>query len=488
MLATSTINKLVLGSTLVLMTIFFLGAQFHIPSKVLAVSVAGVVALISTHFLLWNKKAFVLLLFAAIPFSVEFDLPGTGFTVSMPAEIMIAVLAAILLARMLFSGVLQKVLRHPLTIIILLDVLWLLVTTATSTDIGVSLKRVIVRGIFLVFGYFFMFHWFKDPKAILKPILLYTLGASVVVILIVWAHAQYGFSSQVAFAIPQPYFDEHTVYAACLTFLLPVLFLLVKRPEMVSKNPGSMVWILVVTGIISIGLLLSYSRAAWLSLLLGLGFWQLLKWKVKPVMYAALLGAVLVTAFVFQSVIYENIRANQAVSNDGNVANHVTSVTNVSTDASNLERINRWVCALRMFQQKPLTGFGPGTYQFEYARFQTSEYTTYISTTKGDRGNAHSEYLMYLSETGIFGLIIFLIMVIYTLYLGIRNNLRTEGYIRAINNALVVGLVTFFFHGIFNSFIDQDKMAMLVFSSMAAIAAIDTFHAKKKTKALETSS
>ena len=29
---------------------------------------------------------------------------------------------------------------------------------------------------------------------------------------------------------------------------------------------------------------------------------------------------------------------------------HVASVTNVSTDASNLERINRWKCALRCFR------------------------------------------------------------------------------------------------------------------------------------------
>lgn len=434
------------------------------------------------HFLLWYKKAFVLLLFAAIPFSVEFDLPGTGVAISMPAEIMIAIMAAILLIQMLFSGLFTKVLRHPLTILILLDTFWLFVTTTTSTDIGVSLKRVMIRCIFLVFGYFFMFHWFKNPKAILKPILLYTLGISCVVVLIVWAHAQYDFSSKVAFAIPQPYFDEHTVYAACLAFVLPVLLLLVKRPELVSRNPASIIWLVLITGVVFVGLLLSFSRAAWLSLVIGLGFWQLLKWKVKPSMYLAMLGGGLAMAFAFQSIIYDRVRTNQAVSNDGDVTNHVTSVTNVSTDASNLERINRWICALRMFQQKPLTGFGPGTYQFEYARFQTSEYATYISTTKGDRGNAHSEYLMYLSETGIFGLVIFLLLVAYTLYLGIRNNLRTGGYIRRINNALLVGLVTFFFHGIFNSFIDQDKMAMLVFSSMAAIAAIDAFHTKKDFK------
>ena len=46
------------------------------------------------------------------------------------------------------------------------------------------------------------------------------------------------------------------------------------------------------------------------------------------------------------------------------------SVTNLNTDVSNIERLNRWVSALRMFEERPFTGFGPGTYQFTYLPFQ----------------------------------------------------------------------------------------------------------------------
>ncbi|MCK7541556.1 MAG: hypothetical protein MZV63_67070 [Marinilabiliales bacterium] len=37
---------------------------------------------------------------------------------------------------------------------------------------------------------------------------------------------------------------------------------------------------------------------------------------------------------------------------------HLRSASNISTDQSNLERINRWKCALRMFAEKPLCGMG----------------------------------------------------------------------------------------------------------------------------------
>ena len=80
--------------------------------------------------------------------------------------------------------------------------------------------------------------------------------------------------------------------------------------------------------------------------------------------------------------------------------------TNISTDASNLERINRWQAAIRMYEDHPVLGFGPGTYQFEYAPYQMSQEKTAISTNAGDRGNAHSEYIGPLSEEGLPGMLL----------------------------------------------------------------------------------
>ena len=58
-----------------------------------------------------------------------------------------------------------------------------------------------------------------------------------------------------------------------------------------------------------------------------------------------------------------------------------------------------------MFVERPIAGWGPGTYQFEYAPFQTAELRTQISTNNADLGNAHSEYLGPLAEQGLFGFI-----------------------------------------------------------------------------------
>ena len=100
---------------------------------------------------------------------------------------------------------------------------------------------------------------------------------------------------------------------------------------------------------------------------------------------------------MFQNNLITTLSTNDQDSSD-NLVEHFSSLSNITTDASNMERINRWKCALKMFKEKPILGWGPSTYQFNYAPYQISSDKTIISTNFGDGGNAHSEYLGILSE------------------------------------------------------------------------------------------
>jgi len=150
-----------------------------------------------------------------------------------------------------------------------------------------------------------------------------------------------------------------------------------------------------------------------------------------------------------------------------NFGERLQSATNVTSDASNLERINRWSCAIEMFKERPLFGFGPGTYAFEYARFQEPENLTIISTNFGDMGNAHSEYLGPLSETGLIGLLTFLGVVGLLFYKGITLYISyplAHDSLRFLILMFVLSLVTYFVHGILNNYLDMDKAAVPVWS------------------------
>jgi O-antigen ligase len=96
------------------------------------------------------------------------------------------------------------------------------------------------------------------------------------------------------------------------------------------------------------------------------------KWKIKTRTIVLGILALAIVGLVIGGSLMESFARNKVKSHGGDVGQHFKSMTNISTDASNVERINRWKCAWRMFQDKPLMGFGPGTYQFYYGQFQVA--------------------------------------------------------------------------------------------------------------------
>jgi O-antigen ligase len=163
------------------------------------------------------------------------------------------------------------------------------------------------------------------------------------------------------------------------------------------------------------------------------------------------------------------------------------SAANVTTDASNLERINRWSCAIEMFKERPVFGFGPGTYAFEYARFQEPENLTIISTNFGDGGNAHSEYLGPMAEMGLPGLIVTLILIAAIFYKSITlyNKWPSEDReTKILILAMILSLVTYFVHGILNNYLDTDKACIPIFSMLAIFMVLENQLENKKRAAL----
>ena len=102
-----------------------------------------------------------------------------------------------------------------------------------------------------------------------------------------------------------------------------------------------------------------------------------------------------------------------------NLVENVPDVVINVVDASNLERLNRWASAFRMFEEHPVMGCGPGTYQFLYASYQRSYQLSTISTNSGNRGNAHSEYIGPLTEQGVPGALLVVCVFFATFVTGL---------------------------------------------------------------------
>lgn len=433
-------------------------------------------------FAIFAMDKLLLLIVFFVPFSVQLkDITSTNkLDMSLPTEPLIFGIMLIFFIKLALERSFdKKILKHPISIAIYIHLAWTLVTCFTSTMPGVSFKFFLSKLWFIIVFYFVATQLFKDKKKIDLYIWLYSIALLAIVYYSLTRLSSYGFFNQkAAHSMMRPFYNDHTSYAAILAMLLPVLvgFAISKRYNTVKK-----VIIGVFVGVFVLAIIFSYTRASWLSLVLALIFWILMRFKVKMrTIYTLVLiaGGVF---FVFQDSILEKMEKNRQDSST-NISEHIQSISNVSSDASNVERINRWNCAFRMFEQKPVFGWGPGTYMFKYAPFQKAEEKTIISTNAGDRGNAHSEYIGPLAESGVLGTVTFLIIIIVTLNTGVTKLYRNSksGEHRLLVISLILGLVTYYIHGALNNFLDTDKACALFWGFMAMIVAIDVYHERNK--------
>jgi O-antigen ligase len=315
---------------------------------------------------------------------------------------------------------------------------------------------------------------FTDPAKVLRFFLLYAAGMVIPVINGAIWHSQYNFSSRASYYMPQPFFIEHTLYGAVLAFLIPAVgYLAFTRFK--KKAPSWQRMALVLLFILLLAAeFLSFSRAAWLSLAVVPVFVMLTRAGVRLKYMVATLAIVTAGILLNLDPILKMIGRNESRSNRGSIREQMESVSNIQTDISNLERINRWKCALRMYADRPVTGFGPGSYQFVYYRYQFRKDMTRISTVHGEKGNAHSEYLGHMAETGLPGLILFLATLLIAVQSALRVVYRSvHSQWRTTALVVVLCLLTFYVHAIFNAFLETDEIGALYYASLAAIMALD---------------
>ncbi|MCH2198374.1 MAG: O-antigen ligase family protein [Flavobacteriales bacterium] len=416
---------------------------------------------------------------ACVPFSLnleQMDLGGIGFY--LPTEPLLAGVLIIFIFKLLSGkSIDRRIFLHPVSLFLYFYLAWMAITSLTSEMPVVSLKFLLVKMWFIAGFYFIMVHIFQNFGNIRKFYLTYLIPLIGVISYTVIRHAGYGFEKDPGHWVMEPFFKDHTSYGAVLAMFFPVAVAMLLSRKM---NPLLRAILLIFFGVLCIGIILSYTRAAWVSIAAAgaLMVFMLLRIKLRTlvVVFAALVSFV----WVAQDQLLISLERNKQDSSD-DLAEHVESISNVSSDASNLERLNRWNCALAMFEQRPVVGWGPGVYQFVYAPFQRSQDLTIISTNNADGGNAHSEYLGPLSEQGVLGManMVFLVLLISALAFRLAYT-NTSYELKLIIFSSFLGLITYFVHGVLNNYLDTDKASAPFWGFIAVLVAVDIFHNGKE--------
>jgi len=461
-----------------LLTAIFLVVNFYLvlEKDVYWLFLLPIALVILVYYLISLDKILLFITFLT-PFAVELRGMEGGLGVSLPTEpLMFGVLLLFVANLLLERNYDKKAANHPITYIIYASLFWMFFTSLTSEIPLVSFKYLLSRLWFVVPFYFVAVVMFKKTSNIKKFLLLYMGALSIIVIYTVFQHAKFGFEEDAGHWVMSPFYNDHTAYGAILAMFLPVGVGFLFYTDMTKK---ARILVFISLSILVLGIILSYSRAAWISVIVAIGIFVVILFRIKFYVLAVSFLLIVGTFFAFQNQILDKLSKNKQDSS-GNLTEHIQSISNISSDASNLERINRWHAALRLFEERPIVGWGPGTYQFVYSPFQSSQEKTIISTNLGDKGNAHSEYLGSLADMGIPGMFIVILLVIFVIITGLRVYKYGDQNVRYLGLMSLLGLITYFTHGLLNNFLDTDKLSVPFWGFIAILVALDNYHLNEK--------
>lgn len=475
----SVVDKLLANKGVVaalLFTALFAGVALHylFDENYLVLLVPAAMLLV-WFFMMYRDESLALMALGT-PFAVDYALIG-NMSLSMPVEPMMIVFTVVFLFQeLLMRSYDKRVLRHPVSILIMLSLVWMVFTSVVSLKPVESFKYTAVRLWFVIPFFYATAQSFQKVRHIRLFYWAYALSLSVVVVITTVKTMQRFGELQMLHHVMQPFYNDHTAYGCIIALMLPLA-------AYFALEPRTRLWKRIVavslTVLLLVGLGLSYCRAAWISVVGAIAVYLLVRLGVRMrwlVISAALLLGIF---FAFQDDIMYELGKNKQDSSF-TLADQVKSISNISTDASNLERLNRWSAAFRMWKDQPLTGIGPGAYQFIYGPYQRSDMMTIISTNDGDMGNAHSEYIGPLTEQGVPGALLMLAIFVATFVTGERVYRtavdRRKGHLALV---LAVSLFTYYVHGIMNNFLDTDKLSVPFWAFTAAIVAIDIVTEKK---------
>lgn len=427
----------------------------------------------------------LLLLVFVTPFSFTYVHEALGFAIDIPNEPVVVAVMALFFFKLVYERRYDlRLIRHPVSIILLLQLSWMLVTTVSSEIPLVSAKFFVSRLWFVVTFYFLALQLFKEQKQMHRYMWLFGTALFIIVLRITYVHYINGFERELGYWVVRPFFNDHTHYGAVLALVLPFFAVMVFNR---SYRPGIRRLSGLIVVFFLVGILFSYSRASWLSLMFAFAGFIILVFRIRMRWILAVCILLASSLYLFQNDIIMHLERNTQESS-GDFSEHLRSVSNITSDASNLERINRWRSAVRMYQERPLLGWGPGTYQFVYAPFQRAADYTIITTHFGDLGNAHSEYIGPLSESGMPGMLLVVALALSIILTGIRlwkHAADREQRLMALGISL--GFITYFAHSFLNNFLDTDKASVPFWGMTAILVAMDVYSSERKPSETEKS-
>jgi len=429
---------------------------------------------------IYKFKVLYMYMFFLLPFTVEIYLPN-GLGIDLPTEPLLILFTAIFLFIALVNTerISAKYIVHPISLLLIAHLFWIAFSTMYSTHFIVSIKFFIAKFWYLI-PFFVMPIWYVRNETTCLKIIQLLLVALFIACTYVWLHHGFnGFRFDAINKAVSPVFRNHVSYSFVLMFTLPLLWVYIRHKALTNFNKNLLKLFFV---FLLVSLYLSFTRAAYIGVMLGIVAYVIIKLKLLKY---ALIASVIIMISGALYVTHENKYVDFAPNFEKTVTHYkfdnLIEATAKGEDISTMERAYRWVAGYEMLTQKPWIGFGPGTFYFTYRAYTQTQFKTYVSHNP-DKSGIHNYYLMTLVEQGIVGLFIFVSFCLFTLWRGEEVYHRlSNSFLKDLVMAALLILIMAMAVLLINDMIEAIKFGSFFFISVAIILAVDIKTREKRT-------
>ncbi len=420
----------------------------------------------------WQLAYWVFLF--TIPASIQINFSNDTMAITLPDEplMWIFLLLSVLVVARNPTSLPKWWWEDKLTFIVVLQFIWTIVAVIFSKMMFFSFKFLLAKS-WLLACFFIMPIWiFREKKDFVKGFFVLLVPTLITIIVILIHHSMLHFSFDKVQKSMSGLYYNHVDYSTVISMFFPLL--LIAWP--LSKGKGFFVkFVLSIIILIFIaGIIFSYARAAVIGIgfavVIGLAIRMRLVNFIMPAFYGVI---ILLFCYMVPNNKYIEFRPDyNKTYMHKNFTDHLIA-TFRGKDMSSMERLYRWIAAVRMSNDRPITGYGPRAFYYYYKPYAVTAFQTYVSRNP-EHSTTHNYFLYMLVEQGWPAMLLYalLIVVIFAKAQKMYHRFQDRFY-RIVTIGLTMTLAVGFINNFFSELIETHKVAALFYIPLAMLIILD---------------
>lgn len=426
----------------------------------------------------FNWKTFYWFFLFCVPLSAPVFFLNNAISTTFPDEqfMWMFVVMAIILVAANYKIIPEWFLRSPLTLILILQFIWLIVAVCFSQDVLLSFKYMLAKSWFLVSYVLFPVFIFREKKDFITAFKVFIIPVTLHALVAFTWHYFLHFGFWESNKVVRPFYRNHVDYSTVLSMVFPLLLI---AYQLNKGNKRLRLLLLLIIIFFIPAIYVAAARAAMIGIVFSLVVAyavrrKLVQW-ILPLFFVFVSSIVI---FMVQDNKYIDYRPNYKYTFTPRTFGDAITASFRGTDMSSMERFYRWIASARMSMDHPMVGVGPNNFYTHYKRYAVTMFKTYVQRNE-EKSTTHNTFIFMLVEQGWPALILYAVLMMAVFVNGQRiYHQCRDPFFKKVTMGLVMTSAVGFVNNFFSELIETDKVGALFYIPIALLIVIDQINKK----------